>query len=222
MAKAGPRRAALPRSSEGRAAETKAALVAGAIAALGEVGFAGASAREIADRAGCNQALVFYHFGSVSELLLAALDDVSARRLAAYTELVERAGSLTELIESARTIFSEDLAAGHVAVLVEMITGAQSTPGLGEQVAARLAPWREFAESAVRKGMQGSPVAVLLPAKELAHGVVAGFLGLELLASLDGDRDAALALFDRARSVAGLLELCAAAFPTSEAEADQQ
>jgi AcrR family transcriptional regulator len=220
VAKAGRRRAAT--DGTGRAAETKAALVAGAIAALGEVGFAGASAREIADRAGCNQALVFYHFGSVNELLLAALDDVSARRLAAYTEIVEQADSLTALIESARTIFSEDLDAGHVAVLVEMITGAQSTPGLGEQVAARFAPWREFAESAIRKGMQGSPVAFLLPARELAHGVVAGFLGLELLASLDGERDAALAMFDRARSIAGLLELSAAAFPMGEPNADQQ
>lgn len=221
MAKAGPRRPATTRDGQGRAAETKAALVAGAIAALREVGFAGASAREIADRAGCNQALVFYHFGSVQQLLLAALDEVSVQRLAAYTEIVERAGSLTELIESARTIFSEDLDAGHVAVLVEMITGAHSIAGLGEQVAARLAPWREFAEAAVRKGMEGSPVGFLLPAKELAHGVVAGFLGLELLASLDGDRDAALALFDRARSVAGLLELSAAVFPIDGPEGDQ-
>jgi AcrR family transcriptional regulator len=221
MAKAGPRPAATTRDGQGRAAETKAALVAGAIAALREVGFAGASAREIADRAGCNQALVFYHFGSVHQLLLAALDEVSVRRLVAYTAIVERAGSLTELIESARTIFSEDLDAGHVAVLVEMITGAQSIPGLGEQVAARLAPWREFAEAAVRKGIAGSPVGFLVPAKELAHAVVAGFLGLELLAGLDGDRDAALALFDRARSVAGLLELSEAVFPIGEPEGDQ-
>jgi len=37
--------------------------------------------------------------------------------------------------------------------------------------------------------------------------VVAGILGLELLANLDGDRASALALFDRARALAGLLEL---------------
>jgi AcrR family transcriptional regulator len=182
------------------------------------VGFAGASAREIAARAGCNQALVFYHFGSVTELLLAALDDVSARRLAAYTEMVDEAESLTDLIDSARTIFSEDLDAGHVTVLVEMIVGAQSTPGLGEQVSARLAPWREFAESAVVKGMQGSPIAFLLPSNEIAHGVVATFLGLELLAHLDQDRAAALALFDRAASLAGLLELTAGFFPAANSE----
>ena len=207
MATSGPRRAARSGGRQERSTETRAALVAGAIEALREVGFAGASAREIAGRADCNQALVFYHYGSVNELLLAALDDVSARRLAAYTDIVDRATTITELIDSAQAIFGEDLDAGHVAVLVEMITGAQSTPGLGEQVAARLAPWRDFAESAVSKSLVGSPVALVMPAKEIAHAVVAGFLGLELLASLDGDRAAALTLFDRARLIAGLLDL---------------
>jgi AcrR family transcriptional regulator len=221
VATSGPRRAATSGGRPERSTETRAALVAGAIEALREVGFAGASAREIAGRADCNQALVFYHFGSVTELLLAALDDVSARRLAAYADIVDQASTLTDLIDSARAIFSEDLDAGHITVLVEMITGAQSTPGLGEQVAARLAPWRDFAESAVRKALVGSPVAPLLPAKELAHAVVAGFLGLELLASLDGNRAAALTLFDRARLIAGLLDLTGLAVPTDDLTADQ-
>jgi len=210
VATVGARRTASGAGRNDRSGETRAALVRGAIEALREVGFAGASAREIASRAGCNQALVFYHFGSVTDLLLAALDDVSARRLAAYTEVVERAATLTDLIDSAREIFTEDLDAGHVAVLVEMVTGAQSTPGLGADVAARLAPWRDFAESAVRKALVGSPVGLVLPAKEIAHGIVAGFLGLELLASLDGDRAAALDLFERARVIAGLLDLTGA------------
>lgn len=195
-----------------RSVETRTALVQAAGEALREVGFAGASAREIARRAGLNQALVFYHFGSVTDLLLAALDAISAERMAAYSDAVDRAETLPELIDSARAIFSEDLDAGRVTVLVEMICGAQATPGLGEQVAARLAPWRTFAESAVRKVMAGSPVSLLVPPAEIAHGVVAGFLGLELLANLDGDRGAALALFDRARGLAGLLELVAAGF----------
>jgi hypothetical protein len=67
----------------------------------------------------------------------------------------------------------------------------------------------------------GSPVALLLPAKELADAVVAGFLGLELLASLDGDRAAALTLFDRAHLIARLLELSGGAFPTDDLTADQ-
>ena len=203
MAKSGPR----PPETAERSADTRAALIAGAVSALRDAGFAGASAREIARRAGCNQALVFYHFGSVNDLLLAALDEVSQRRLIAYRGLLDQAGSVSGLVESARAIFVEDLAAGHVTVLVEMITGAQSVPGLGEQVAQRLVPWRELAETAVRQALAGSPLASLVPAQEVAHGIVAGFLGLELLANLDGDSAAALALFDRALLLAGLIDL---------------
>ena len=216
MANAGPRRAASPGAPRAGSTDTRAALIDGAIEALREVGFAGASAREIARRAGCNQALVFYHFGSVTELLLAALDDISTRRLEAYQQMLDEAGTLTDLIDSARTIFSDDLDSGHVAVLVEMISGAQAIPGLGEQVAERLAPWRAFAETAVHKGIAGSPVAAVLPVKDLAHAVVAGFLGLELLAGLDGDRAAALALFDRARMVAALLDLTGVPVPPAK------
>lgn len=206
MAKAGPRQAAGPAVRRERSAEVRAALIAAAIDALRETGFAGASAREIAGRAGCSQALVFYHFGSVTDLLLAALDEVSTLRMAAYRSLLDQAESVTALVDSAREIFLADLDAGYVRVLVEMITGAHTVPGLGPRVAERLAPWREFAETAARQAVGRSPLARLLPPGEAAHAVVAGFLGLELLASLDGDRSAAMALFDRARALARLLD----------------
>ena len=186
--------------------DARRALIEAAIDVLRESGFASASARRIAQRAGYNQALVFYHFGSVNDLLVAALEEVSARRMTAYRELLDRTGSLTELIAAARTVFEADLDAGHVTVLTEMISGAQSVPGLGERVAACLAPWREFATTAVRDVLSASPVAQLLPAEEAAHAVVAGILGLEMLASLDGDRAAALALFDRAQVLGDVLD----------------
>jgi AcrR family transcriptional regulator len=206
MAKAGPR-ATSATSRRAQSAEVRAALVTGAIDALREVGFAGASAREIAGRTGYSQALVFYHFGSVNDLLLAALDEVSARRMTAYRGLLERAGSMTALMESARAIFIEDLDAGYVRVLIEMITGAHGVPGLGESVAARLAPWRDLAEDAMRRALGRSAAARLLPPAEAARAIVAGFLGLELLASLDGDRAAAIAVFDRFRSLTRVLDV---------------
>lgn len=207
MAKAGPRLVVGQVGQRRKSAEARQSLVTAAIGALQEVGFAGASAREIASRAGCSQALVFYHFGSVADLLLAALDEVSAVRMEAYRSVLDQASSVSGLVDSARSIFLADLDAGHVRVLVEMITAAQSVPGLGAQVTLRLAPWREFAETAIRQALGRSPVGKLLPPAETAHAVVAGFLGLELLASLDGDRSAALALFDRARSLARLLDM---------------
>jgi AcrR family transcriptional regulator len=209
MAKAGPRTEAGGADARTRSADVRRALVTAAIGALADVGFAGASAREIAGRAGCSQGLVFYHFGSVNDLLLAALDEISARRMAAYQGLIEQATSVTGLADAARSIFAEDLESGHVRVLVEMISGAQSVPGLGQQVAERLEPWRTFAEAAVRKALAGSPAARLLPPADAAHAIVAGFLGLEMLAMLDGDTSAAMAVFGRARSFARLLDALA-------------
>jgi AcrR family transcriptional regulator len=193
------------RSSAGSSAPaTRAALIGGAIEALREAGFAGASAREIARRGGCNQALIFYHFGSVPDLLVAALEEISARRMESYRGLLEHTGTIAGLIDAARAIFTEDLAAGHVTVLVEMISGAQSVPGLGERVRACLEPWREFAETAMRDVLASAPIKV--PAAQAAHAVVAGVLGLELLAHLDGDEGGALALFDQVRAVGELLD----------------
>ncbi|MCW2930672.1 MAG: transcriptional regulator, TetR family [Actinomycetia bacterium] len=187
-------------------ADTRDALIEAAIEVLRESGFASASARRIAQRAGCNQALVFYHFGSVTDLQVAALEQVSAQRMAAYRGLLDHTGTLAELAAAARVVFEADLDAGHVRVLTEMISGAQSVPGLGERIAAVLAPWREFAVTAVENVMAASPLGPVVAPEHVAHAVVAGILGLEMLASLDGDRDAALALFDRAQELGEVLD----------------
>jgi AcrR family transcriptional regulator len=192
-------------SGHGGAGDTRRALVDAAIETLKIDGFAGASARTIANRAGCNQGLVFYHFGSVINLLLAALDQVSVDRLDHYGALASGAGSPDELVDVAAAIFAEDLDAGHVAVLVQMIAGASSTPGLGPEVAARIAPWTAFAGRAIERSIGGTPFGSLLPSKDVALAVVALYLGLEMLSHLDDDRAPALALFDRARTLATLL-----------------
>jgi AcrR family transcriptional regulator len=210
MARPGAKRGVGANGSQGSEASRKA-LVNAAIEALREEGFSGASAREIARRAGCNQGLVFYHFGSVTTLLLAALDEVSEIRRVRYQTAVDDAGGLSGLVDAAATVFEEDLDRGYIAVLVEMIGGVSSTPGLGPEVAARIAPWRTFAAETMRDRVEGTGLAQVVPPEELAHGVVALYLGLEMLAHLDDDRTPALALFDRARQLSGFLEVLSGA-----------
>ena len=105
----------------------------------------------------------------------------------------------------AASIFREDLESGHVAVLVAMMAGAQSTPGLGTEVAKRIAPWTAFARDAISSALDGSPLGSVLPADEVAYAIVALYLGIEILSELDGDRAPAQALFSRAGTLAGLL-----------------
>jgi AcrR family transcriptional regulator len=204
MAKSGSSSSVVGKDSS-RSSATRATLVEAAIETLKAEGYAGTSARAIAERAGLNQGLIFYHFGSVANLLLAALDSVSDRRMAQYGTAVDEVSSPTELVDVATAIFSEDLDAGYVAVLVEMIAGASSTPGLATEVSARLGPWFAFAEQAVTTTL-GSPLDSVLPPGDVAYAIVALYLGLEMLTHLDGDRGRALALFAHAKNLAALLQ----------------
>jgi AcrR family transcriptional regulator len=214
MARSGTASSVVGKDSS-RSAGTRTKLIDAAIGTLKEEGFSGASARAIAERAGLNQGLIFYHFGSVANLLLAGLDSVSARRMGQYGEAVDRVGSPTELVDVATAIFREDLDAGYVAVLVEMIAGASSTPGLGSEVSARLGPWFAFAEQAVTTAL-GPPLDGLLPPGDVAYAIVALYLGLEMLTHLDGDRARALGLFAHAKNLAAVLEAMTPVSPTGQ------
>jgi AcrR family transcriptional regulator len=189
-----------------RSGATRATLVEATIDVLGHEGFAAATSRGISARAGCPQGLIFYHFGSVVNLLLAALDEVSARRRRRYDEALAGVSSPSQLVDLAVRVFAEDLDSGDASVLVEMVAGAASTPGLAAEVKARMMPWADFARSALEQVLGGSPIGQMVGLDEASHAVVALYLGLELLSHLDGDRAPALALFERGRGLALLLE----------------
>lgn len=204
MAKSG-KTSSVHEGTGARSTETRRILVDAAIATLKKEGFVGASARAIAEEAGANQGLIFYHFGTVANLLLAALDSVSAERLAAYGALVAKTNSPGGLVDVATEIFRTDLDAGYMSVLAEMIAGASSTSDLGPEVAARIGPWREFAQSAIENSVGDTPFGAMLPAGDLAYAVVALFLGLEMLSHLDGNREPALNLFALAKQLTELM-----------------
>src|SRR5580700_3103139 len=84
---------------------TKLQIAEAALETLKANGFAGASARAIAHTGGFNQALIFYHFGSVQNALLAALDLISQRRLADYAPAFDTARTASELARLARAIY---------------------------------------------------------------------------------------------------------------------
>ena len=103
---------------------TKERIVAAALETLRTAGIAGASARAIARTGGFNQALIFYHFGSVEDLYLAACDELSARRVAQYTARIAGVTTLRELVEVATELHREDTAEGHIAVLSQLLAGS--------------------------------------------------------------------------------------------------
>jgi len=65
---------AAPRKAQ--ALDTRAAIFAAAAGAFAERGFDGTGVDEIADAAGVNKAMLYYHFGSKRKLYAAVLDDM--------------------------------------------------------------------------------------------------------------------------------------------------
>ena len=80
-------------------------------------GIAKASARTIATEAGVNQALVFYHFGSVDELLAAACEHGARQRIAAHRDALAAVKGVAGLVSLARSIHAQEQAAGNVETL---------------------------------------------------------------------------------------------------------
>lgn len=168
-------------------AQTRDRLLDATTRLLTTQGFAAATTRSIGEAAGANAALVSYHYGSLNQLLLAALDASSEARLAEYRRVVEEAGSVRALRAATRQLYAGDRASGHVRLLAEMIAGGLMDRSLGAEVAARVEPWVELVEDVITRLVPTAALRRRIPAREIAFGVVAMFLGLELLGALTGD-----------------------------------
>ncbi len=175
---------------------TKLEIAEAAVETLKTAGFHGASAREIARAGGFNQALIFYHFGSVRNALLAALDLVSDQRMGAYRPAFERARTIPELASLAREIYAADLEQGYVTVLAELVAGGMSDRELGREVVARIDPWIAMVQDKLTELLAGSAFAAIVPARDIAFAIVALYLGIDMLSQLDQDRTAAESLLD--------------------------
>jgi AcrR family transcriptional regulator len=186
---------------------TKERIIAAALETLRTDGFAGVSARAIARRGDFNQALIFYHFGTINDLLLAALDATAAARLERYREVMGETTDPQELMEMAARLYREDLEAGHITVVGELIAGSLTEPSLGPEIVARVQPWIDLAEEAIARVTAGTFVEGMVPSRDLAFVLVALYLGVDLLAQLDGDLERAESLFEVGRRVAPLMSL---------------
>ena len=107
-------------------------------------------------------------------------------------------------------------------VLAELIAGRSSTPGLGAEVAARIAPWLEFTEAVLGRALESTPMAGLVPIDDIAYAVVALYLGMELLAHVDGDQSRAEALFETAHRIAALVGPFFSSPPSQSAPTDEE
>ncbi|QEU91753.1 TetR/AcrR family transcriptional regulator [Streptomyces kanamyceticus] len=174
-----------PAKDPAKGQETRTKLLDGALRTLTEQGIAKTSARTIAAAAGVNQALVFYHFGSVDELLSEACRHGTEQRVTRYRERLSALSSLSELLAFGREMHEEEREAGHVAVLGQLLAGAQTQPRLAAATAAGLALWIEEIEKVLTRVLSASPLGEFVDPVGLSRAVAASFVGLELYEGVD-------------------------------------
>lgn len=164
---------------------TRDKLLAAAAEALARDGLSGVSARAIACRAGVNQALVFYHFGSVSDLLEAAVRRSVDLAVASYRDRFADVGSLGELLALGRDLHRMERRRGNVAQMAQVMSGAQRDPILAKAGRYAMQRWTSEIEAVLARLLPGSVVEGLVDPRGLARAVAGGSIGLELYAGVD-------------------------------------
>jgi AcrR family transcriptional regulator len=199
----------VPKRSPGKSGEqtteTKDVIIRAALQAVRELGFAGATARAIARIGGFNQALIFYHFGSVDRVLLAALDATSTSRMERYRGSIEGSRSLDELIQVARRNYREDLESGHMTVVAEIVAGGVADPMLRTEIATRMHSWVDFVEVVLDRFLRDSPLSGFVRTRDIAFAIVAFYVGINILSRTGDDGNWVDGLFDAAEGVSPLL-----------------
>jgi AcrR family transcriptional regulator len=197
--------AARDMSPSERGSETKDRIIDAALDTVREEGFAQTTARAIARRGGFNQALIFYHFGSLDSLLLQAFGKVSERQVARYEEAVAKVSSPSDLVVIARRLHQEDLENGSITAVTQLMAAASDLQS-GDILLDRFDAWIRLVEQALTRASASYPMAMMVPVREAAYAIAALFLGVELMSRLDPQRSEAEAVFDMLETIASLVE----------------
>lgn len=206
-----------PRRKNQGGEETRQRIIDAALATVRDEGLMGTSARAIARTGDFNQALVFYHFGSVEELLLAALQRAHERRTARFQPRLEEVTDLAGLVEVAVDLHGQ-VDDPDTPALAAIVAGWSTTSELGPKVLATLKPWDEMVAGALTRALDGSPFAPFVPTEQLAHALSALFLGIEMFSRLDPDDSTTIELFASLSALANLAGPMLNALPGDSAD----
>lgn len=166
-------------------ADTRQRLLLAAADVLRDNGIAGLSARTIAAHAGVNQALIFYHFNTVAELVDAAVRNSVRSRVDFYREQFARVGSLPQLLQVGRALHEREAELGNVAMMAQLLAGAQQDKTLAGAARYAMDAWVEEIETVLVRVLRGSALAEIADPRGLARAVSAAFVGLQLYDGID-------------------------------------
>lgn len=183
--------------------ETRQRLMDATVRTLVEDGIAGLSARAIAGRADVNQALIFYHFDSVENLLAATARTVSQARAQRYRALLDTVDSFAALAETARQLHAEERELGNLALLTQLLAATRTYPALAPTLQDNFELFVSPTRDAIHRLVAGTVLEGVLATEQLARAVAAGVLGAELL---EPAMETATPLFESLDAIAGLVD----------------
>lgn len=189
--------------STGPGRQTRDRIIDAALETVRVEGLVGTSARAIARTGEFNQALVFYHFGSVDELLLAALERANERRMCRFADRLAGVDSLAGIVTVASDLYRSDVEADQLA-LSAIVAGWSARSELAPRIRAVLEPWNDLVARALDRSLARSALAQVVPADEAARLFSALFLGIEVMSRIEQDDGRTPRLFDTLRSLSAV------------------
>ena len=168
--------------------DTKTRIIEATVATIKAEGISGTSARAIARNGDFNQALIFYHFGSIEDLLHATMEYTSHARIELYRSRLEEVETLADLAAVAGDLHREDRASGNMTLLTQLMAGAATDEVRAQHLMTTFEPWIAFVKETLERLVANSPFGGMFDLDDIAFTVSALFVGVELMSDLDRDR----------------------------------
>lgn len=188
-------------------ADTRARVLQATVRTLADEGYGRCTARAVAKVGGFAPGVIYYHFQDMDDLFTATAQYTSDARLARYRTELAGVSTTVDTLAALRRLYDEDGASGYIAAVQELVSAANANPRLAEQVKVQTAVWQDFAAGVIEGLLAGTPLAEVIPVREVATAAVALYLGMEMLSHLDAHRLGPDALFDAAMRFAPLVDM---------------
>lgn len=143
----------------------------------------------MAAEAGVNQALIFYHFGELGDLVAAAYRESVDEALERYREALASSHGLGEVLDAVKAELGTDRADGGAALMAQLLAAAGQDEALAKLARELLGEWRTVVGEALERAMVDSPVEGLVSPASVVEAALSGMLGTVLV---DGAEPGAL------------------------------
>lgn len=172
--------------------ETSTSLLEAAKKVLRQNGHSGLSTRDVAAAAGVPLSQIHYHFGSKQGLMLALFDYLNTQLLDRQNAMFhDTTLTLSQRWDRACDYLDEDIAAGYVRVLQELIAVSWSDPEVAKVVRTGLMGWFELIAEATRQAEKALGGLGPFSPEDIAALVSSAFIGAESLFLLGAEKKGA-------------------------------